>query len=48
MKLVFKHQDLQLFGLKWKHTFHPLDVVCRDSETQYQVGEKCKLFNLAL
>ena len=30
--------------------FHPLEVVCRDSETQLQVVEKLKIkvFNLAL
>ena len=41
MKWVFKHQDLQMFGLKLANTgiFHPLDVVGRGSETQRQVGE---------
>ena len=29
-----------MFGLK----FHPLEVVCRDSETQLQVGENLNDF----
>ena len=38
MELVFKHQDLQMFGLKLSN-FHPLEVADRGSETQLQVGE---------
>ena len=41
MKWVFKHQDLQMFGLEWNKYEHfcPLEVVGRGSETQLQVGE---------
>ena len=39
---MFKHQDLQMFGLKlnkYMSNFHPLEVVGRGCETQLQVGE---------
>ena len=38
---VFKHQDLQMFGLKFekKSSFHPFEVVGRGSETQLQVND---------
>ena len=42
MKLVFKHPDLHIFGLKlnkYEYIFHPLEAVGRGSETQLQVGE---------
>ena len=42
MKLVFQHQNLQMFDLKinkYKSNLHPLEVVGRGSETQLQVGE---------
>ena len=42
MKCVFKHQHLQIFGLKlneYMGNSHPLEVVGRGSETQLQVGE---------
>ena len=41
---MFKHQDLQLFGLKETYmlTFHPLEVVGRGSETQLQASENLK------
>ena len=32
---MFKHQDLQMLGIK----FHPLEIVVCGSETQLQVGE---------
>ena len=37
---MLKHQDLQMFGLKFKKEshFHPFEVVDRGSETQLQVG----------
>ena len=40
MKLAFKHQDLQMFVLKITNisSFHPLEIVGRGSETQFQVG----------
>ena len=46
---MFKYQDLQMLGLKLNKYyvfFHSLEVVGRGSETQLQVGEKNKLFNL--
>ena len=46
-KIEFRHQDLQIFDLHISN-FHPLEVVCRGSDTQLQVGEKNKLFNLGL
>ena len=38
---MFKHRDLQMFGLKLDNmsNFHPLEVVDRGSETQLQVSE---------
>ena len=40
MKLVFKHQDLQMLGVKLNiSNFHSLEVVGRGSETQHQVSE---------
>ena len=42
MRCVFKHEDLQIFGLKIKKNtsnFYSLEVVGRGSETQLQVGE---------
>ena len=39
---VFKHQNLQMFGLKLKNNmsnFHLPEVVGRGCETQLQVGE---------
>ena len=42
MKGVFKREDLQIFGPKSRTSrsnFHPLQVVGRGSETQFQVGE---------
>ena len=41
MKWVFRHHDLQMFGLKLGkfEYFRPLEVVGRGSETQPQVGE---------
>ena len=38
-KRVHKHQDLQMFCLKFNGNFRPLEVVGRGSETQLQVGE---------
>ena len=37
-KSVFKHQDLQMFGLNVVINFHPLEVVGGGTETQLQVG----------
>ena len=44
---MFKHQDLQCLVSKYTNisNFHPLEVVCRGSEKQLQVGEN---FNLIL
>ena len=45
VKFVFKHQNLQMFGLtsnKYEY-FHPLEVVGRGSETQLQVGENKRM-----
>ena len=40
---MFKHQDLQVVGLKLnKYNFHPFEVVDRGSDTQLQVGENSK------
>ena len=41
IKCVFKHQYLQMFGLKLTNMndFQPLEVVSCDSETQLQMGE---------
>ena len=39
---MLKHQELYMLSLKlnkYMSNFHPLDVVCRGSETQLQVGE---------
>ena len=39
---MFKHQDLQMLGLKLKQimsNFHPREVVGRGSETQLHVDE---------
>ena len=35
---MFKHQDLQMFGsnLRNMSIFHPLEAVCRRSETQLE------------
>ena len=40
-KLVFEHQDSPLLGLKLLHmsNFNPLEIVGRDSQTQFQMGE---------
>ena len=46
MEWIFKHQELQMFGLKSNEyglsDFHSLEVVGRGSETQLQVGENLK------
>ena len=45
MKRVFKHQNLQVLGLKsntYLSYFHPLEVVGRGSETQLLVCEEFK------
>ena len=41
MKWLFRNQDFQIFGPNKTNmsNFHPLEVVCRGSETQLQVGE---------
>ena len=38
---MFKHQDLQMFGLKLNtyDYFYPLEVEGRGSETELQLGE---------
>ena len=36
---MFSHQDFDLKLNKYMSNFHPLEVVCRGSETQFQVGE---------
>ena len=39
---MFKHQDVQMFGLKlnkYMSSFRPLEVVGRGRETQLQVGK---------
>ena len=43
---MFKHQDLQMFGIKLnkdEYSFHSLGVVRHDSETQLKVAEKLTL-----
>ena len=51
MKLLFKHQDLQMFGPKLNRinmsTFPPLEIVDRGSETQPQVVENLNILSLA-
>ena len=43
---MFKHQDLQLYGLNLLQIyFHPLEVVGRGSEPQLQEGD---FFTVAL
>ena len=41
IKCVFKNYYLQFLDPNYTYMsiFHPLEVVCRDSETQLQVGE---------
>ena len=46
LKFMFKHQKLEMFGLKLniirnakKLYFYSLQVVCRGSETQLEVGK---------
>ena len=41
IKCVFKHQYLQIFGLKkrFMSNFHTLEVVGRESVKQLQMGE---------
>ena len=37
---MFKHQDLQMFGLKLNnmHNFPPLEIVSHGRETELEVG----------
>ena len=41
MDWVFEYQDLEMLALKYTNmnNFHSIQVVCRSSKTQPQVGE---------
>ena len=49
MESVYKHQDLQMCGLKlnkYEH-FHQLEAVGRGGETQLQAGENLNKIGLS-